>query len=73
MAKKRIRVGYSTLTERFFAFDHYKSKVVNGREIITVTGEKYDVTQDIAGAVVEHNIEFSEAPDEGRGSEESNG
>lgn len=58
---KPIRVAYSTLTDRFFAFDKYKSEIREGREIITVTGERYDVTQDIASAVVENQIEFSRA------------
>lgn len=59
LMSKPIRVAYSTLTDRFFAFSKYRSETRGGREIITVTGEKYDVTRDIARAVVENRIEFS--------------
>lgn len=55
MARKPIRVFYSELSGHFYATAHYKE--ANG--IITITGEKFDVTQDIARAIVTHDLEFT--------------
>lgn len=54
---KPIRVFWSHLTERFYATRHYK---IDG-DVVTVTGEKFDVTQDIASAIVNNEIEFARA------------
>ena len=53
---KRIRVLYSPITRRFYATRSWRYV---GAGNIVVTGEKFDVTQDIAAIVVEHEIEFS--------------
>jgi len=55
---KPIRVFYSTLSGRFYATRGYT--ISNG--IVTVTGEKFDVTNDIGAAVREHRLEFLEEP-----------
>lgn len=52
--KKPIRVFWSILGQRFYASDRYK---IEG-ERVTITGEKFDVTDDIAAAVVRNEIEF---------------
>ena len=54
MAEKPIRVFWSGLSKRFYASSHYRIK--DG--IVTITGKKYDVTDDIAHAVIEEEIEF---------------
>ncbi len=59
MATKPIRVFWSDLTERFYASSSYKIEVVDGKELATITGAKFDVTQDIARAVVHNEIEFT--------------
>ena len=65
MAAKPIRVAYSPLSGKFYAFSAYRSKVTeDGREILTVTGDKYDVTQDIARAIAENEIEFTVATEQ---------
>lgn len=53
--RKPIRVFYSPLSGRFYASQHYREEA-NG--IVVVTGAKYDVTNDIGAAVVEHDLEF---------------
>ena len=58
MADRPIRVFYSTLTDRFYATQHWKEE---GNHIV-VTGKKYDVTQDVAAAVVTHEVTFSPLP-----------
>ena len=55
-----IRVFYSPFSGRLYATRHYK--IENG--LVTVTGEKFDVTSDVGAAVVEHNLTFSIAPDQ---------
>lgn len=52
---KRIRVFYSTLSQRFYATRAYR---IDERGLVTVTGEKFDVTDDIANLIDEHEIEF---------------
>ena len=59
MARKPIRVFYSTLSDQFYATDRYKSEIRDGKELVTITGEKHNVTQDIARAITEHQIEFT--------------
>ena len=56
-----IRVLWSPLSNRFYATQNYKEK--NG--VITITGAKYDVTQEIAAAIDQHEITFTKkVPDE---------
>jgi hypothetical protein len=57
---KPIRVFYSPLSCRFYASQHYK---VDGRSVV-VTGAKYDVTDDIAAAIFQHDIEFTKVTPE---------
>lgn len=52
---KPIRVFYSTLSRRFYATRHYKE---DPRGFVTVTGERFDVTNDIAGIIDEHKVTF---------------
>lgn len=54
---KPIRVFYSELSGKFYASSNYK-EIGNG--VVTITGKKYDVTQDIAHAIVKHEVEFTE-------------
>jgi len=54
---KPIKVFYGELSGKFYATRAYKIHK-NGR--VEITGEKFDVTQDIARAIVSHGIEFKE-------------
>jgi hypothetical protein len=56
-----IRVFYSTLTRRFYASRHYREE---GGGLVTTTGEKFDVTDDIARLVVKYSITFTERKDD---------
>lgn len=47
---------YSELSGRFFASNRYRDL---GNGLFVITGKKYDVTQDIAGIIVERGIKFS--------------
>lgn len=58
--KKPIKVFWSELGQRFYASQYYK--VEENR--VTITGEKFDVTDDIAAAVLKHDIVFSKKGDE---------
>lgn len=58
MASKPIRVFYSVLSRRFYATRAYR-EVKPG--VVEVTGEKYDVTNDIAGIITEHSVTFAVA------------
>lgn len=53
---KPIRVFYSELGHRLYATRAYR-EIKPG--IFAVTGEKFDVTDDIGEIVVKHNIVFS--------------
>jgi hypothetical protein len=55
---KPIRVFFSVLSRRFYATRAYR---VDDKGLVTVTGEKFDVTDDIAGLIEQHNIEFRPA------------
>jgi hypothetical protein len=57
---KPIRVFFSPLTRRFYATRAYREEP-NG--IVVVTGEKFDVTKDIAGLVEQHQITFTPTQD----------
>jgi hypothetical protein len=54
-AKLAIHVAWSPLSQRFYAFRAYKR--VNA-DTIEVTGEKFDVTDEIAAAILKYQIEF---------------
>lgn len=54
---KPIRVFYSELSEKFYASSSYKEL---GNGTVVITGKKYDVTQDIAAAIVKHEVTFTE-------------
>jgi hypothetical protein len=58
---KPIRVFWSPLSERFYASRAYKE---DPRGFITITGEKFDVTADIAYAILKQDIAFMEAIEE---------
>ena len=55
---KPIRVFYSSLSGRFYASRAYK-EVKPG--IIEVTGQKFDVTNDIAELIARYQVTFAEA------------
>jgi hypothetical protein len=62
-ARRPIRVFYSVLSERFYATRAWREiTATNGKRFIEVTGEKFDVTDDIAGLITQHEIEFSVRP-----------
>jgi hypothetical protein len=61
MAAKPIRVFYSELSRRFYATAHYKES----SGVVTITGAKYDVTNDIARAITMHDLEFTPVGQEG--------
>lgn len=52
---KPIRVFFSTLSRRFYATRAYQ---IDDRGFVIVTGEQFDVTNDIAGLIQQHNLEF---------------
>jgi hypothetical protein len=56
---KPIHIFYSPLTGRLYASRHYK---VEGPGLITITGEKIDVTNEIAGLIAAHNLAFTPRP-----------
>lgn len=59
MPSKPIRVFYSPLRGRFYATRAYRIKDAgNNKGVVTITGEKFDVTDDIGAAVIEHEVEF---------------
>lgn len=55
MAAKPIKVFYSKLTGRFYATRSYR-EIEPG--MVQITGQKWDVTNDIGAAVVEHGVTF---------------
>jgi hypothetical protein len=56
--KKPIRVFYSDMTSTFYATRSYR---LLGNGIIQCTGDTFDVTQDIARAIVHFGVEFTPA------------
>ena len=56
--KKPIKVFWSELGQRFYASQHYR--IEETRAIIT--GDKFDVTDEIAAAILKHEIEFTARP-----------
>jgi hypothetical protein len=55
MKRRPIRVFYSVLSQRFFATRAWK-EVRPG--LVECTGERFDVTDDVANLVKEHGIVF---------------
>jgi len=55
---KPIRVFFSPLTRRFYATRAYRELSPGYMEC---TGEKFDVTNDIASLIEEHEVTFTEA------------
>ena len=55
--QKPIHIFWSELTQRFYASRAYK-EIKPG--IIEITGDKFDVTSQIAALVLKHKIEFWE-------------
>jgi hypothetical protein len=51
-----IRIFYSEFSQRFYASRAYK-QIKPG--IVEITGQKFDVTDDIARLVLKHDIEFT--------------
>ena len=51
-----IRVFWSPLTQRFFATCAYKEV---GLGVVKCTGERFDVTNDIAAIIERENVEFT--------------
>lgn len=58
MSSRPIRVFYSPLSGRFYATSRYRHE----RGHVVITGKKYEVTDDIGAAVVEHELEFTPEP-----------
>jgi hypothetical protein len=56
MASKPIRVFYSVLSQRFYATRAYR-EVKPG--VVEVTGDRFDVTDDIAAIIQREGITFS--------------
>lgn len=57
---KPIRVFYSELSQRFYATRAWKTvKRTNDAEIIEVTGEKFDVTDDIGRIMEKFGVTFT--------------
>lgn len=53
---KPIRVFFSPLSQRFFATRAYR-EIAPGQ--IEATGERFDVTDDIAGLIEQHGVTFT--------------
>lgn len=60
MSEKPIRVFYNDISGTFWATQHYKETIdkEKGTYHVRITGKKYDVTQDIASAVMLNDLEF---------------
>lgn len=54
--RKPIRIFYSRLTERFYATRAYR-EIKPG--LVECTGERFDVTNDIAGIIKEYDVKFT--------------
>lgn len=62
MASKPIRVFWSPLSQRFYASRAYREEEGG---CFVITGQKFDVTNDIAAAITRHDITFSPLTSEG--------
>jgi hypothetical protein len=58
---KPIHVFWSSLSRRFYASRAYK-EIKPG--VIEITGEKFDVTNDIAEQIIKNDLTFSEQKEE---------
>ena len=56
MASKPIRVFWSPLDRQFYASRQYRD---NKNGTVTIYGDKFNVTQDIARIIVEEEVTFS--------------
>lgn len=56
---KPIRIFFSELSRRFYATHAYS---IDSKGLVTVTGDKFDVTDDIAGLIEKHKIVFEPRP-----------
>lgn len=56
MGSKPIKVFYSPWSGRFYASSAYK---MTADGLFTITGSKFDVTDDIGHAIDRHEITFS--------------
>jgi hypothetical protein len=59
---KPIRIFYSTLSQRFYASRAYRISNAADKGNLIITGEKFDVTDEIAGLIKQYNIIFLENP-----------
>ena len=59
---KPIRIFWSILGQRFYASRAYK---IEGERVL-ITGDKFDVTDDIAEAIIAHEITFTKTTRAGR-------
>ena len=63
MKRKPIRMFYSDLSRKFYASSSYKIVKIEGdREFVEITGQKDDVTQQIASLIDAHEITFTVRP-----------
>jgi len=62
MKQKPIRVFFSPLSRRFYASRAYRDE---GGGNVTITGEKFDVTNDIAQLIEQHSVTFVKREPEG--------
>ena len=58
---KPIRIFYSELSKRFYATQRYR---IDDKGLVTVTGEKFDVTNEIAALIEQYNIKFERRPEQ---------
>ena len=54
--QKPIRVFYSPLSTRLYATSHY---TISSEGLVTVTGERFDVTNDIGEIINRHCVTFT--------------
>lgn len=66
MKQKPIRIFWSGLSQRFYASRAYKQL---GPGIVEITGEKFDVTDDIAAIVLQYQVKFKPLQSPARASE----
>jgi hypothetical protein len=52
---KPIRVFFSDLSQRFYATQHYREDTPG---VVIVTGDKFDVTDDIARVIKYYKVTF---------------
>jgi hypothetical protein len=57
---KPIRIFYSELSQRFYASRAWRTvKTTNDKEIVEITGQKFDVTDELGALITKHKIEFA--------------